>query len=162
MLEGSKPVFPGGAPAWYPQFSNAVYTNLHAAATGSMTVDAAIARRSVTPRTGWPASGEFGATSGGRERLGPVGRLRRDRGPVGEGAPASSLLPYLLVAPVTIFIIGLALVPAVFTVVQSFFTVNRAGSRRSGSPGWTTSGGCSPTTRSSAASANTGLYVSSG
>ena len=43
MLAGSKPVFPGGAPAWYPQFSNAVYTNLHAAATGSMTVDAAIA-----------------------------------------------------------------------------------------------------------------------
>ncbi|MBA8796064.1 multiple sugar transport system substrate-binding protein [Friedmanniella endophytica] len=42
MLQGSKPVFPEGAPAWYPQFSNAVYTNLHAAATGSMTVDAAI------------------------------------------------------------------------------------------------------------------------
>jgi multiple sugar transport system substrate-binding protein len=43
MLAQSKPVFPGGAPTWYPQFSNAVYTNLHAAATGSMTVDAAIA-----------------------------------------------------------------------------------------------------------------------
>jgi len=42
MLAQSKPVFPGGAPTWYPQFSNAVYTNLHAAATGSMTVDAAI------------------------------------------------------------------------------------------------------------------------
>ncbi|HEY0237858.1 MAG TPA: extracellular solute-binding protein [Friedmanniella sp.] len=42
MLAQSKPVFPQGAPAWYPQFSNAVYTNLHAAATGSMTVDAAI------------------------------------------------------------------------------------------------------------------------
>lgn len=42
MLSGSKPVFPGGAPTWYPQFSNAVYTNLHAAATGSMTVDDAI------------------------------------------------------------------------------------------------------------------------
>ncbi len=42
MLAGSKPVFAGGAPAWYPQFSNAVYTNLHAAATGSVTVDAAI------------------------------------------------------------------------------------------------------------------------
>ena len=42
MLSGSKPVFPGGAPTWYPQFSNAVYTNLHAAATGSMSVDAAI------------------------------------------------------------------------------------------------------------------------
>jgi multiple sugar transport system substrate-binding protein len=42
MLKTSKPVFPGGAPAWYPKFSNAVYTNLHAAATGSVTVDAAI------------------------------------------------------------------------------------------------------------------------
>jgi multiple sugar transport system substrate-binding protein len=35
MLQGSKPVFEGGAPSWYPKFSNAVYTNLHAAATGS-------------------------------------------------------------------------------------------------------------------------------
>lgn len=33
-------------------------------------------------------------------------------------------LPYLLVAPVVIFIIGLALVPAAFTVVQSFFRVD--------------------------------------
>jgi multiple sugar transport system substrate-binding protein len=42
MLQGSKPVFEGGAPSWYPKFSNAVYTNLHAAATGSMTVEQAI------------------------------------------------------------------------------------------------------------------------
>lgn len=42
MLAKSKPVFPGGAPAQYPQFSNAVYTNLHAAATGSKTVAQAI------------------------------------------------------------------------------------------------------------------------
>ncbi|MBT1003919.1 extracellular solute-binding protein [Paenarthrobacter sp. DKR-5] len=42
MLKTSKPVFPAGAPVWYPQFSNAVYTNLHAAAAGSMSVDAAI------------------------------------------------------------------------------------------------------------------------
>jgi len=42
MLKTSQPVFPAGAPTWYPQFSNAVYTNLHAAATGSVTVDAAI------------------------------------------------------------------------------------------------------------------------
>jgi multiple sugar transport system permease protein len=34
------------------------------------------------------------------------------------------LLPYLLVAPVMIFIAGLALVPAVWTVVQSFFRVD--------------------------------------
>ncbi|WP_329237424.1 extracellular solute-binding protein [Actinoallomurus sp. NBC_01490] len=43
MLKSSaRPVFPAGAPTWYPQFSNAVYTNLHSAATGSLTVDAAI------------------------------------------------------------------------------------------------------------------------
>ena len=42
LLKTSKPVFPDGAPVWYPQFSSAVYTNLHAAATGSMSVDAAI------------------------------------------------------------------------------------------------------------------------
>ncbi|MBO0885225.1 MAG: extracellular solute-binding protein [Mycobacterium sp.] len=42
MLKTAQPVFPGGAPSWYPKFSNSVYTNLHAAATGSMTVDAAI------------------------------------------------------------------------------------------------------------------------
>ncbi|MET3804139.1 multiple sugar transport system permease protein [Nakamurella sp. UYEF19] len=34
------------------------------------------------------------------------------------------LLPFLLIAPVVIFIIGLALVPAGFTVIQSFFTVD--------------------------------------
>ncbi len=43
MLETSKPVFEGGAPAWYPKFSNAVNTNLHAAATGEMSVEDAIA-----------------------------------------------------------------------------------------------------------------------
>ncbi|MFD2416220.1 carbohydrate ABC transporter permease [Amycolatopsis pigmentata] len=34
------------------------------------------------------------------------------------------LLPYLLVAPLAIFIVGLALVPAGFTVVESFFKVD--------------------------------------
>ena len=42
LLKTSKPVFPEGAPAWYPQFSHAVYTNLHAAATGSMSVADAV------------------------------------------------------------------------------------------------------------------------
>ncbi|MEV6287363.1 sugar ABC transporter substrate-binding protein [Kribbella sp. NPDC051770] len=42
MLQGSKPVFEGGAPSWYPKFSNAVYTNLHAAATGSLSVEQAM------------------------------------------------------------------------------------------------------------------------
>lgn len=44
LLKTSKPVFPDGAPVWYPEFSSAVYTNLHAAATGSITVDAAITK----------------------------------------------------------------------------------------------------------------------
>ena len=39
-------------------------------------------------------------------------------------AGRATLLPYVLVAPVILFIAGLALVPAVFTIVQSFFTVN--------------------------------------
>lgn len=43
LLTTSKPVFAGGAPSWYPKFSNAVYTNLHAAATGSKTVAQAVA-----------------------------------------------------------------------------------------------------------------------
>lgn len=34
------------------------------------------------------------------------------------------MLPYLLVAPVVIFIIGLAFVPAVSTIIQAFFTVD--------------------------------------
>lgn len=43
MLEHtSAPVFPAGAPPWYPQWSSAVYTNLHAAAAGQETVKQAI------------------------------------------------------------------------------------------------------------------------
>ncbi|PWJ54224.1 carbohydrate ABC transporter substrate-binding protein, CUT1 family [Quadrisphaera granulorum] len=42
MLKTSRPVFPQGAPTWYPQFSRAVFTNLHDAATGSITVDQAM------------------------------------------------------------------------------------------------------------------------
>ncbi|RKS75485.1 multiple sugar transport system permease protein [Motilibacter peucedani] len=45
----------------------------------------------------------------------PPRRTRRSR---------VDLLPYVLVAPVAAFIVGLALVPAVFTVVQSFYKVD--------------------------------------
>ena len=38
----SRPIFPAGAPPWYPAFSNAVYTNLHSAAAGQETVASAI------------------------------------------------------------------------------------------------------------------------
>jgi ABC-type glycerol-3-phosphate transport system substrate-binding protein len=42
LKNSARPVFPQGAPAWYPEFSRAVYTNLHAAATGSITVADAV------------------------------------------------------------------------------------------------------------------------
>jgi multiple sugar transport system substrate-binding protein len=42
LLQTSQPVFPNGAPSWYPQFSRAVNTNLHAAAVGTQSVDAAM------------------------------------------------------------------------------------------------------------------------
>lgn len=42
LLKTARPVFPGGAPSYYPEFSRAAYTNLHAAATGSITVEAAV------------------------------------------------------------------------------------------------------------------------
>ena len=42
LLKTSSPVFPDGAPAWYPQFSTAVNTNLHSAAIGEITVQAAM------------------------------------------------------------------------------------------------------------------------
>jgi ABC-type glycerol-3-phosphate transport system substrate-binding protein len=42
LLKTSGSVFPQGAPAWYPQFSSAVNTNLHSAAAGTITVQAAI------------------------------------------------------------------------------------------------------------------------
>jgi multiple sugar transport system substrate-binding protein len=42
LLQTSQAVFPAGAPSWYPQFSRAVNTNLHAAAVGSESVDAAM------------------------------------------------------------------------------------------------------------------------
>jgi multiple sugar transport system substrate-binding protein len=38
----AQPIFPAGAPPWYAQFSNAVYTNIHSAAAGSESVAAAI------------------------------------------------------------------------------------------------------------------------
>jgi ABC-type sugar transport system permease subunit len=66
-----------------------------------------VSSSTTTPR---PAGGEAPAPPAPRVR--PVRRSRID------------LLPYLLVAPVMIFIACLALVPAVFTVVQSFYKVN--------------------------------------
>src|ERR1019366_2703971 len=43
LLENhSRAIFPAGAPPWYAQFSNAVYTNIHSAAAGAESVPAAI------------------------------------------------------------------------------------------------------------------------
>ena len=43
LLKTSRAQFPGpGAPPWYAQFSNAVYTNIHQAAAGSETVQQAV------------------------------------------------------------------------------------------------------------------------
>ncbi|CAL8977986.1 Trehalose transport system permease protein SugA [Cellulomonas sp. T2.31MG-18] len=51
---------------------------------------------------------------------------RKDRTARTTRAPRRRLdpLPYVLIAPVAVFIVGLALVPALFTIVQSFFTVD--------------------------------------
>lgn len=38
LKDSARPVFPQGAPAWYPEFSRAVNTNLHAAAARSMSI----------------------------------------------------------------------------------------------------------------------------
>lgn len=59
-----------------------------------------------------PAVGDTPVPPSGPGRLKPVRRSRFD------------LLPYLLIAPVMIFIACLAIVPAVFTVVQSFYKVD--------------------------------------
>lgn len=59
---------------------------------------------------------------------GPVRHSPESKHPTSSTVDAAqgsrNLLPYLLVAPVTIFIIGLAFVPAAFTIVESFFTVD--------------------------------------
>ncbi|MCL6442501.1 MAG: extracellular solute-binding protein [Alicyclobacillus sp.] len=42
LFKNVQPIFPQGGPPWYAQFSNAVYTNLHAAALGTESVAQAI------------------------------------------------------------------------------------------------------------------------
>jgi len=42
LRNSSRPIFASGAPPWYPQFSREVYTDLHAAAAGTQSVDAAV------------------------------------------------------------------------------------------------------------------------
>ncbi len=51
LKNSTQPIFPDGVPTWYPAFSRAVNTNLHAAATGDMTTAAAIAAIAATTRS---------------------------------------------------------------------------------------------------------------
>ena len=63
-----------------------------------------------------PVNSSAGRSKGLARSEAPAGGPRRGR--------RVDLLPYLLVAPVAIFIIGLAFVPAGFTILRSFYTVN--------------------------------------
>ena len=49
---------------------------------------------------------------------------RRPGRPPGRRGHAAKSLPYLLVTPLAVFIIGLALIPAAFTIIESFYRVN--------------------------------------
>jgi multiple sugar transport system substrate-binding protein len=51
LQHSAEPAFPGGPPSWYPEFSRAVYSNLHAAAAGSTSVAAALSAIAGTART---------------------------------------------------------------------------------------------------------------
>ena len=52
LLESNpQPIFSNGAPSWYADFSNAVYTNMHSVASGSESVAAAIS----SVMAGWVA-----------------------------------------------------------------------------------------------------------
>lgn len=53
-----------------------------------------------------------------------LGRRRQQGQPPGGRGYAAKGLPYLLVTPLAVFIIGLALVPAAFTIIESFYRVN--------------------------------------
>jgi multiple sugar transport system permease protein len=55
---------------------------------------------------------------------GPAAGKRPAGRPPGGRPRAAWSLPYLLVTPLTVFIIGLALVPAAFTIIQSFYRVD--------------------------------------
>jgi multiple sugar transport system substrate-binding protein len=56
LKNSAKPVFPEGAPTWYPEFSRVVSTNLHAAATGEKSVPDAM--QAIVDATNKLASGK--------------------------------------------------------------------------------------------------------
>jgi multiple sugar transport system permease protein len=53
----------------------------------------------------------------------PARRTAAGRRPEGRQRAAKGL-PYLLVTPLALFIVGLALIPAAFTIIESFYRVN--------------------------------------
>ena len=53
----------------------------------------------------------------------PVGEVRGVPGAPRRGRRRLDILPYALVTPLTLFIVGLALIPAGFTLVEAFFRV---------------------------------------
>jgi len=53
----------------------------------------------------------------------PARRQPDGRPPDGSRRPAAKSLPYLLVTPLAVVIVGLALVPAAFTIIESFYRV---------------------------------------
>jgi ABC-type sugar transport system permease subunit len=72
--------------------------------------------RQAAPAAGPPA---------GRPAAGPRPfRRQQAERPAGGRAGAAKGLPYLLVAPLALFIVGLALIPAAFTIIESFYRVN--------------------------------------
>ena len=91
-----------------------------------------------------------------RRRLRPAEQPAR-RAAAGAARRRFDLLPYALVTPLILFIVGLALVPAVFTVGERSSGYSRS-TRRPNSTGWTTSDTCSRTPPSRSIG-NTVLYV---
>lgn len=59
-----------------------------------------------------------------RDEVVLAGRKNRPAGAPRPLVRRLDALPYVLVAPVAVFIVGLAIVPALFTIIESFFTVD--------------------------------------
>lgn len=65
------------------------------------------------------------ADDAGRDEVAEAGRTdRRDPATRPRRRRRFNVLPYVLVAPVAIFIVGLAIIPALFTIIESFFKVD--------------------------------------
>src|SRR5665213_2022207 len=107
MLKNTaKPVFPEGAPSWYPAFSRAGHEPAQVTRAGSASWTMTVGTRSARTPDGEHSHGSA-----------PVVRKRR--------RSRLDLLPYALVSPLALFIVLLALVPAAFTIIESFYRVQQ-------------------------------------